>query len=182
VAGATNRWAPLLLAAAAAGCGYSTASLYPENVRTIAVPIFASKEFRRELEFDLTRDLVQTIEARTGYKVVHDRARADTELRGEVLELRTPVISEDTDTDRPVDVEVILTCWFEWRDLRSGQVLARRDRLSASSTYAPAIGSGLDSATHEASRYLAERIVEAMEKDWSIEGQPFDARTESAGR
>ena len=157
---------PLVLVAACAGCGYSTAPLHPENVKTVMVPIFASKEFRRELEFDLTRDVVQTIEARTPYKVVHDRGRADTELRGEVVELRAPVISEDIDTDRPVDVEVVLVCWFEWRDLRSGEVLARRERLSASGAYAPAVGEGLDSATREASQRLAERIVEAMEKDW----------------
>ncbi len=149
-----------------AGCGYTTRPLHRTDVRTVVVPTFASREFRRELEFELTSELIKEIEARTPYKVVHDRSGADTELRGEVLELDTPVVSEDLDTDRAIDVQTTLVCWFEWRDLRSGQVLARRERLSASGSFAPAIGENLDSATTEATRRLAERIVEAMEEDW----------------
>ena len=160
--------AMVLVAAAllAAGCGYSAEPLHRGDVRTVAVPIFASKEFRRELEFDLTRELVKTIELRTPYKVVHDRKRADTELRGEIVRLSAPVLTEDTDTDRPQDVQVTITCWFEWKDLRTGEILKRLDHLSGSATYADAIGETQDSATAEATRRLAERIVEAMEKDW----------------
>jgi hypothetical protein len=140
--------------------------LHRTDVRTVAVAVFASKEFRRELEFDLSRELVKTIEMRTPYKVVHDPKRADTELRGEILILNAPVFSENLDTDSPQDVQVTVTCWFEWKDLRTGEVLTRRDEISGSGTYAVAIGETLDSATHEAIRRLAEHIVEAMEADW----------------
>jgi hypothetical protein len=150
----------------AAGCGYSMQPLHRTDVRTVAVPIFASKEFRRELEFDLTRELVKFIELRTPYKVVHDPKRADTELRGEVTYLSAPVLSEDTHTDHPQDVMVTVTCWFEWKDLRTGEILKRRESISGSATYAEAIGESLDSATNEAMRRLAERIVEAMEREW----------------
>jgi hypothetical protein len=152
--------------ALAGGCGYSTKSLYRTDVRTVAVPIFASKEFRRELEFGLSKALVKMIEDRTPYKVVHDPGRADTELRGEVLELSSPVISENVDTDSPQDIQVTLSCWFEWKDLRSGKVLVRREYVGASATYAVAVGQTLDSATTEATRRLAERIVEYMETDF----------------
>ena len=162
------RAAVLTLAAAllAGGCGYSTKPLHRTDVRTVAVSIFASKEFRRELEFELTRQLVKMIELRTPYKVVHDPERADTQLRGEVLDLRAPVLTEDPDTDRPQNIEVTLSCWFEWKDLRTGQVLKRRDRISGSATYAEAVNETQDSATFEAAKRLAERIVEAMERDW----------------
>jgi len=159
---------PVLCAAAVlvAGCGYSMQPLHRSDVRTVAVPIFSSKEFRREIEFDLTRQIVKFIELRTPYKVVHDRKRADTELRGEVTRLYAPVLTEDTDTDLPQDVQVTITCWFEWKDLRTGEVLKRRERITGAATYAGAIGETQDSATVEATRRLAERIVEAMEKDW----------------
>ncbi|MBL7140083.1 MAG: hypothetical protein ISS74_04165 [Planctomycetes bacterium] len=158
---------PVLTAVAlAAGCGYSTQPLHRTDVRTVAVSIFASKEFRRELEFELTRQLVQTIELRTPYKVVHDPRRADTQLRGEILDLRAPVVTEDPDTDVPQDSEIVIACWFEWKDLRTGEILKRSDRISGTATYAGAIGETQDSATVEASKRLAERIVEAMEKDW----------------
>jgi len=161
---------PLLLmlvaAVLVAGCGYSMQPLHRTDVRTVAVSIFASKEFRRELEFELTRQLVKYIELRTPYKVIHDPERADTELRGEVLDLSAPVITEEVDTDRPQDIEVRLACWFEWKDLRTGEILERRDRISGAATYAEAINETQDSATFEATERLAERIVEAMEKDW----------------
>ena len=151
---------------AAAGCGYSTKSLHRTDVQTVIVPIFSSKSFRRNLEFDLTREVVKTLETRTPYKVVSDRARADTELRGEILYLRTPVLAEDVDTDAPINVQVTLSCWFEWKDLRTGEMLARREPLTATASYAVAFGESRDSATAEATRRLAERIVEAMEEDW----------------
>jgi len=164
---ARKRLVVLVLAAAVAGCvGYSTAPLHRTDVRTVAVPIFASREFRRELEFELTKELVKTIEMRTPYKVVQDRTRADTELFGEIVDLVSPVLAEDVSTDSPIDVEVTVSCWFEWKDLRTGQVLTRREDLRATASYAVAIGETLDSATTEAMRRLAERIVEAMEKDW----------------
>jgi len=158
----------LVLAAAivVAGCGYSSQPLHRTDVRTVAVSIFASKEFRRELEFELTRQLVKAIELRTPYKVVHDPKRADTQLRGEILDLVAPVITEDPDTDAPQDSQITLACWFEWKDLRTGEILKRKDRISGSATFAGAIGETQDSATVEASKRLAERIVEAMEKDW----------------
>ncbi len=150
----------------AAGCGYSMQPLHRGDVQTVAVPIFSSKDFRRELEFGLTRQVVKFIELRTPYKVVHDRKRADTELRGEISWLRTSVLSEDTDTDQPQDLQVAITCWFEWKDLRTGEILKRRERITGAATYAGAVGETPDSATVEATRRLAERIVEAMEKDW----------------
>jgi len=159
-------WVAVAASVAAAGCGYTMRPLHRTDVRTVAVAIFASKEFRRELEFDLSRELVKTIEMRTPYKVVHDPKRADTELRGEILILDAPVYSENLDTDSPQDVQVTVTCWFEWKDLRTGEVLTRQDEVRGSGTYAVAIGETLDSATHEAIRRLAEHIVEAMETDW----------------
>lgn len=149
-----------------AGCGYTMQPLHRTDVQTVAVPIFASKEFRRNLEFGLTQELVKMIELKTPYKVVQDPKRADSELRGEVTYLSAPVLSEDTRTDRPQDVQVTIYCWFEWKDLRTGEILAKREKIAGTGNYAVAIGETLDSATHEATRRLAERIVEAMEKDW----------------
>ena len=156
----------LALAAAAGGCGYSSESLYRNDVRTVCVPIFASKEFRRELEFDLTKAVVKTIEDRTPYKVVHDRNRADTELRGEIIHLVTPVFSENLQTHSAQDTQVILACWYEWKDLRTGKVLARKEYVAADCSYAVAVGQDLDSATVEAVRRLAQKVVEGMETDF----------------
>jgi hypothetical protein len=152
----------VLAAAAVIGCGYSMQPLHRTDVKTVAVSIFASKEFRRNLEFDLTGKLARLIPVRTPYTVVHDPKRADTELRGEVISLSAPVLTRDTDINTPQDTEVTVTCWFEWKDLRTGQILSRRDSISGSGIAAAAVGETLTSATDSAMGRLAEKIVEAM--------------------
>src|SRR5881275_2263248 len=86
----------------ACGCGYSQggasdkgykwSSLYRSNVRTVAVPIFTSKDFARGVEFSLTKAVVNQIEANTPYKVV-PRERADTILEGEITSVKRSVLS-----------------------------------------------------------------------------------------
>ena len=153
----TRCWIALvaLSALTAAGCGYTMEPLHRTDVHSVAVSIFSSKEFRRNLEFNLSERVVKNIELHTPYKVIHDPKRADTELRGEIILL-----------DRPQDIEVTVTCWFEWKDLRTGAILARRERISASASYAPAISENQESATNLAMERLAVKIVEAMEKEW----------------
>ena len=159
-------WVALAAAVVAAGCGYTMRPLHRTDVRTVAVAIFASKEFRRELEFDLSRELVKTIEMRTPYKVVQDPKRADSEIRGEILIFLAPVLTENVRTNTSMEVEVTLIAWFEWKDLRTGEILARREEVSGAGAYAPAIGETQNSATSDAIWRLARRIVEYMEKPW----------------
>src|SRR4051795_13456986 len=96
----------LILPFLLAGCGYTHTgddpsasyqwrSLYREDVKTVAVPIFQNKTFRRGVEFQLTRALVQQIEAKSLYKVV-PKERADTILDGEITEVRLQNVSTDS--------------------------------------------------------------------------------------
>ncbi|MCX5682182.1 MAG: LPS assembly lipoprotein LptE [Planctomycetota bacterium] len=156
----------VLAALAAAGCGYSNEPLHRTDVRTVAVNIFGNKSFRREMEFDLARELTKTIEMRTPYKVVNDPKRADSEIRGEIIIFNAPVLSENVRTDTSLEVEVIIMAWFEWKDLRTGEILTRRDEVSGLGAYAPAIGETQNSATSDAIRNMAQHIVEYMEKPW----------------
>ena len=64
--------------------GYHWGSLYREDIHTVAVPIFGSKDFHRGVEFQISDALVHQIEAFTPYKVV-DRDKADTILEGEIV-------------------------------------------------------------------------------------------------
>ena len=160
------KWFVVLAALAAAGCGYSTEPLHRTDVRTVAVNIFANKDFRREIEFDLARALTKTIETRTPYKVIHDPKRADTEIRGEILAFHAPVLTENVRTDSPMEVEVAIMAWFEWKDLRTGEILARAEEVNGSGAYAVAIGETQSSATSDAIQELARHIVEFMEKKW----------------
>src|SRR5262245_14633238 len=79
---------------------YQWRSLYREDVKTVAVPIFKTKDYRRGVEFALSKALVNQLEMRTPYKVV-ERGKADTILEGEIVEIKVHTISQDSTASIP---------------------------------------------------------------------------------
>lgn len=146
-----------------AGCGYTTDALHRRDVQTVAVPIFESNEYRRGLEYELTRELVNLIELRTPYKVA-DEAGADTVLSGRVLDLAETVLTEDVD-DNVTAAQVTLLVSYQWKDLRTGQVI-REGMPHRAWHFAESEGQTLRSAQTAAIRKLAETIIEDMEEPW----------------
>src|SRR3982074_1485140 len=63
--------------------GYQWHSLYREDLQTVAVPVFGSRDFPRGIELALSKAVVNQLEAHSPYKVV-SRERADTILEGEL--------------------------------------------------------------------------------------------------
>ncbi|MBN2582408.1 MAG: hypothetical protein JXL80_05020 [Planctomycetes bacterium] len=146
-----------------AGCGYSTDALHRTDIRTVAVPIFQSDEFRRGLEMELTEELKKMIELRTPYKIVNEE-HADTIISGRIIDLRENVMTED-DRDRATEIQTSLYVHYEWKDLRSGQVL-HTGSPKVAWYYAPRERQTLRSATTMTIRKMAETIIEDMESDW----------------
>jgi len=153
----------VLVAGTLTGCGYTTSSLHPTEISTVAIPIFQSSEFRRGLEYELTRELVNLVELRTPYKVT-SQERADSLLTGRVLGLQQTVVTEDED-DVTTEAQVTLQVAYEWKDLRTGKVI-RSGRPHYAWYYATSEAQTLRSAQTTAIRRLAEAIVEDMEEDW----------------
>jgi len=147
-----------------AGClGYTTDPLHRTTIQTVAVPIFQSDEFRRGLEFEFTQELIRLIELRTPYKVTSEE-HADTVITGKIVDLQEGILTEDT-RDNATEIQTTLYLQYQWKDLRTGQVL-RSGTPRQASPYAPVEGQTLRSSTAFAIRKLAERVVEDMEKDW----------------
>ena len=63
---------------------YSVQPPYNTNIRTVYVPTFRSVTFRRDVQFQLTEEIIKQIESRTPYKVVGKPEGADTTLEGVV--------------------------------------------------------------------------------------------------
>src|SRR5688572_3146284 len=80
--------------------GYRWASLYREDVQTVAVPIFTTRDFRRGVEIRLSKALVSQLEARTPYRVA-PRERADTILEGEIVQIDVSDLSRDVRANVP---------------------------------------------------------------------------------
>lgn len=164
-----------LLATLSAGCGYQSASstpggytwgsLYRQDIKTVAVPIFTSKSFHRGVEFQLGKALVQQIESTTPYKVV-PAERADTVLEGQIVDVGLNTVSSDNRTAIPQEQLYRVTVNFVWKDLRSGKVLVERRNFEQTTTFYPTLGEGRYVGSQSAAEQLARGIVQELQNDW----------------
>jgi hypothetical protein len=160
-----TRVAVLALAAMAlVSCGYSTRPLYNAGYRTVAVPIFSNKSFRREWEFRLTEAITKNIEARTPYKVA-SRDKADTVLTGEIVEDTANVLTKRLGTNLPRETQFTVLVNFTWKD-RSGRVLVERKDFNRAATEIPQLGERAADAEQMAIERLAAAIVDQMQTEW----------------
>lgn len=147
------------------GCGYQTGQLYRDNVETIYVDMFASQEFRRDLEFMLTEAVKKRIGMDTPYQVV-GKESADTILTGEVLEERQQAFAPDFRSRLPREKQLTLAVRVQWKDLRSGQILVDHPVLLQSVDYLTPTGETEAFAQQRVVDKLAARIVSQMYDEW----------------
>ena len=145
--------------------GYKWHSLYREDIHTVAVPTFTTKDFRRGYEFRLTEAVVKNIEPTTPYKVV-TRERADTILEGEVLSIRSNTVTNDIRTSLPLERLMTVTVRFTWKDLRTGRILVERHNFDQTATFFPTLAEGEFAGSQQALERLALAIVQEMQADW----------------
>lgn len=161
--------AGLALAAAAVAalpaCGYRMGALVPEGYRTIAVPIFANETRRHDLEWEVTRAVVEEIQARTPLRVVDRDQSPDLTLTGILRDVDENVSSRLSrqrirESDVFVNAEVTIT------DRKTGKVLVEKQRVTEREAFVPEIGEDVRTARQEAIRALAERIARTLETAW----------------
>lgn len=155
----------LVLPAFSSGCGYSTQRPFRDDIQTISIEMMHSREFRRELEFQLTESLAKRIEAETPYKVA-SRDRADSVITGEILEVQQRTFGTDFETDLPRETGVTIIIRWQWKDLRSGEILRNQPRFLYTSSYIPPVGESFETGALRGLDGLARRIVETMENPW----------------
>ncbi len=145
--------------------GYQWKSLYRDDVKTVAVPIFANRSFRRGVEFQLSKAIVNQLEAQTPYKVV-PRDRADTILEGEITDIFIRTFSADPRTGVPQDQFYLVRVNFTWKDLRTGKILTERRRFEQTATFYPTLGEGQFIGAQQNVERLALAIVQELQADW----------------
>ena len=157
----------LVASCAVVGCGYAHEPLYPQDVRTVAVPILNNRGHYRNVEEDVTEALIKEIELRTPYKVVSPD-QADTQIRATITDVDQGRMSRSREGGMPQENEFIIRASFQWQDLRSGRTLRSRSGLTATGRYVPAreIAEPYQVAQHDAAERLAQQIVAAMGDDW----------------
>jgi hypothetical protein len=148
-----------------AGCGYRNGGIYPCDVQTVYVDMFGSKLFRRNLEFKLTEALKKRISLDTPYRLAPVE-KADTILKGELLEERQAAFAPDYLSRQPREKTVVLAARVQWKDLRSGRVLVDQPVELQAADYVPPEGEPEALAQERAIDLLAARIVAKMYEEW----------------
>jgi outer membrane lipopolysaccharide assembly protein LptE/RlpB len=127
----------VLLASALTGCGYHTAGSathIPANVRTLAVPVFATQAQAYHTEMALTQAVVRELNTRTKYRILNTADAADAVLSGTVLtQTKIPLTYDSTSGETSsylvtITVKVALTA-------RDGRVLYQNDAFSYREQY-----------------------------------------------
>ncbi|HSI35645.1 MAG: LPS assembly lipoprotein LptE [Phycisphaerae bacterium] len=168
----------VLLASCVTGCGYQTvgsydpkptgyrwASLYREDVRTVAVPVFTNRDFRRGVEIKLTEAVVKQIEAKTPYRVA-TKDKADTVLEADITSIDVPTLTRDVRTNLPQEQLYTINMNLRWKDLRTGKMLAERRNFQQTAPYYSTLGEGSAFGSQQAVERLALAIVQEMQADW----------------
>ncbi|MGD8454308.1 MAG: LptE family protein [Phycisphaerae bacterium] len=147
------------------GCGYRAGELYRAEVETVHVEMFASHEFRRDLEFKLTEAVKKRINLDTPYRLV-DKQKADTILRGEVLEVRQAAFAPDYRSRLPREKQLTLAVRLQWEDVRSGRLLVDQPVELQAVDYLTPTGETEAFAQERAIDLMARKIVSKLYADW----------------
>ena len=160
--------AVVTLALLTSGCGYRPAGrgeLYREDVQTVSIPIVGNRTFSRSDSAQLTNALVRQIEERTPYRVA-SQTRADTILEVTITDIRRSTGARNRGTGLPEQQLYIVTSTVSWKDLRSGEVLLRRENFEQTAVLYPTLGETDFIASQDAAERLAKGIVEELAGDW----------------
>lgn len=109
-----------------AGCGYHTAGhavTLPDNVRTIAVPVFVNQTRTYKIEQMLTGAVVREMVTRTHYHILNQSSNAaDATLYGTVLSTSSAPLTYDSQTGRVASALVTVSMKVSLTD-RQGRIL-----------------------------------------------------------
>lgn len=145
--------------------GYAWQSLYRDDIKTVAVPVFGNRTYWRGVEFALSKAVVNELESQTPYKVV-ERSSADTILEGEVAEIHVRTISNSPQTSEPQEQIYAVSVNFKWTDQRTGKILVTRQRFQQTAPFYPTLGEGRFVGNQLNVERLATAIVGELQADW----------------
>jgi outer membrane lipopolysaccharide assembly protein LptE/RlpB len=120
------------------GCGYHTAGSathIPANVRTLSVPIFATRVQAYHTEMAFTEAVVRELNTRTRYRILNsDSPATDATLRGTILTQTITPLTYDATTSQTSSYLVAVTARVTLT-AHDGTVLYRNDAITFREQY-----------------------------------------------
>jgi len=117
--------AALALALALSGCGYSLRGNLPEDIKTVAVPVFRNRTGEPAVENLLTRAMIEAFSTNGRLRVVAAGA-ADSILEGDVVGYRLESIAFDPRANVR-QYRLLVTLNVRFRDVRRNAILFQRE-------------------------------------------------------
>jgi hypothetical protein len=160
----------LFMLAAQGGCGYTFGVTPGKNVRTIAVPVFENKTLRRGFERDLTAAVQREIKESLPYVIAFE-STADLILRGQIMAIEENVLVEGRN-DEVLEGNIQITVQIRLFDKTESEIFITRQAsdnqgpngmtITDVAEFVPSRGENRSTATREALRQMAERIVQVL--------------------
>ena len=162
------------------GCGYTSASLLPPDIKSIHVANFVNKInpagevsdrrmaylYRPGLETEITRATIDGF-IFDGYLHIKSQKEADLMLEGQLMELQQYPLSYSSGGGNVEEYRVEIIVDLECYDNRSGELLWKEKRFMGQSSYdtsgreAKTEAEGITLAVKDLARRVVERTVEA---------------------
>lgn len=157
------RWIVPLLVAGLISCGYSSAPLYRYDSKntTVSIPVFENRTNWRNLELDVTQNVVEKVTARTPFRLV-DREDADLLIRGEITEVSRPAISED-ELDTVVRGSIRYTTNVKVINRSTDEIL-QNESGTFSASISDARGKSEESARQEVQHEVGLWVISLLQK------------------
>ena len=153
--------------------GWHWGSVYRQDIHSVAVPVFSSRDFHRNVEFQLSDALAKKIEEYTPYKV-EPRERADTVLEGEIVAITPSSLSLNPFTATPQEARILHHRQFHLEGPSDGQDSRFATEFRAGHHLFPQSGRGTVCR-------LAERRRTPRPGDRKRDGRPLVAGFRTAG-
>ena len=166
-----GRWAIagcVMMAACAAGCGYSTHSTLDAQYQTIAVPAFKNLSREYDLQAPLTNAVIRKFMADSRLEVT-PLDKADLILEGVILDYDRKGLTYDSD-DEVTQFLCFVTAGARLTDARTGKVLWEDDQRVGETTFSTrAAGQGRLKQQVAASEDLAGAIKTVQEQQVNLQ-------------
>lgn len=153
-----------LLVCLLAGCvSLHKGGLFDKAHDQVFVPYFYNETFYRDVEFDLTQQVVDEILSSPG---LHLSSKEDAEvyLVGRVLRVHQRVLSEDPLTT-PTSLNTTVSVEVKMVDAKTGKTL-KTQTFTQTGEYVASQGEDVSFARSEVYRFLARDIVRMLETDF----------------
>jgi hypothetical protein len=124
----------LVLALAAAGCGYSMRASLPANIKTVHIPTLENRTQEPGIEDFVTQALTQALVTSGVAKIASNATEADGVLEGTIVEYSLTSLSFDR-TANVTRYRLQIALALSLRDRRSGDVIWKQDRIEERSDF-----------------------------------------------